>query len=638
MDRRGPVHSAPYGQACVNCFKSKCKCVSRPDGSSCERCHRLGKDCRPSDGLRRRNLQKNKNSSTRIAQLEGKLEGLVSILKSVADSSDSSDALRKVFDQGLVGGGQPQQQQAADAEHGLSSSVPSSGSRNHGIRVTNVGEASVSSPPTTPSSPGVNSVPNPSTNPYEPSADEAEKALNVFRSQMVKHLAFLHIPPDVNAQQLRQTKPFLFRAIVAVTSTSTQDKLVLGKELKQILAENAVVENQSSLDLLLGVLVYVAWGWDPFLTKDGTVSRLMMLAISLVGNLRFNKPLPQDVHMIGPITPGFPARCRIGPEDPEQLHLERQRAVLGCFVLSSIISSYYAQMDAMRWTPKMEEGLQAISLNEDCPTDQTFAFQVRLQLLAERSVHAREQQEASNSNPNKASLPAFLYLNALRAQLQELRGSLSPVLERQEFIIAQIHYVELSINEAAHTANSDAPLLTTTGIDGTGHVSDFERIECLWRSVTAIKSWLDIFLSLPPSEFRGFSFLLWAQMARCVVILYRLSTLEDPAWDRKAVRNVIDLPLVLDQIAEKLELTCRESNESPDDNLFMQFHKLLKMFRALVCTKMAPERTGEQETWVYNDTIADMNGNILDSNQNQMMQLLDFGNESWWEELSANFR
>ena len=103
---------------------------------------------------------------------------------------------------------------------------------------------------------------------------------------------------------------------------------------------------------------------------------------------------------------------------------------------------------------------------------------------------------------------------------------LVPVIE---FIIAQIHYVELSINEAAHTANSDAPLLTATGIDGTGHVSDFERIECLWRSVSAIKSWLDIFLSLPPSEFRGFSFLFWAQMARCVVILYRLSTLEDPA-------------------------------------------------------------------------------------------------------------
>lgn len=582
-------------------------------------------------------MHKNQNSATRIAQLEGRLEGLVSLLKSVANSSDSSDALRRVFDQGLVGDGQPQQQQAAGAEHDLTSSISSLASEANGISAAGVGGVSVGSPPTPQHSPGVSSLSNPSKRPYEPSSDEAEGILAIFRSQMVKHLAFIYIPPDETAQQLRQTKPFLFRAIVAVTSTSIKDKLARGKELKQILAQSAVVENQSNLDLLLGILVYVAWSWDPFLTKDGTLSRLMMLAISLVGNLRLNKPLPQDVHMIGPITPGFAARCRIGAEDPEQLHLERQRAVLGCFVLSSIISSYYAQMDAMRWTPKMEEGLRAISSNKDCPTDETFAFQVRLQLLAQRAVHAREQQEASNPNPKTTPPPAFLYLNALRAQLQELRGSLSPELERQDFIIAQIHYVELCINEAAHTANSDAPLLTAPGVDGTGHVSDFERIECLWRSVTAIKSWLDIFLSLSPSSLRGFSFLFWAQMARCVVILYRLSTLEDPAWDRKAVRNIVDLPLVLDHIAEKLELTSRESGGPSDDNLFMQFHKLIRMFRALVCTKMAPE-TGDQDTWAYNNAVVGMNGDAVDPNQSQMMQLLDFGNENWWEELSASFR
>lgn len=37
MDRRGPSHSAPYGQACLHCFKSKCKCVPRPGGNGCER-------------------------------------------------------------------------------------------------------------------------------------------------------------------------------------------------------------------------------------------------------------------------------------------------------------------------------------------------------------------------------------------------------------------------------------------------------------------------------------------------------------------------------------------------------------------------------------------------------------------------
>lgn len=34
---RGPSHSAPYGQACMHCFKAKCRCVSRLDGDGCER-------------------------------------------------------------------------------------------------------------------------------------------------------------------------------------------------------------------------------------------------------------------------------------------------------------------------------------------------------------------------------------------------------------------------------------------------------------------------------------------------------------------------------------------------------------------------------------------------------------------------
>lgn len=29
--------SAPYGQACLSCFKMKCKCIPRLEGNGCER-------------------------------------------------------------------------------------------------------------------------------------------------------------------------------------------------------------------------------------------------------------------------------------------------------------------------------------------------------------------------------------------------------------------------------------------------------------------------------------------------------------------------------------------------------------------------------------------------------------------------
>src|SRR5687768_4134419 len=74
-----PAPSAGYGRSCTNCSRAKCKCILRPDGQICERCHRLRKDCQPMVSSRKRTVKK--SSSSRTAQLEEKLDDLVSILR-----------------------------------------------------------------------------------------------------------------------------------------------------------------------------------------------------------------------------------------------------------------------------------------------------------------------------------------------------------------------------------------------------------------------------------------------------------------------------------------------------------------------------------------------------------------------------
>lgn len=192
--------------------------------------------------------------------------------------------------------------------------------------------ASSSSAPLASSFENSNGVQSPS----EPTTEEADAYLEYFRTHMLRYLAFIYIPPNVTASQLRREKPFLFRAILAVTTPTVQDKLVRGRELKRIIAQTTLLENQSSIDLLLGLLTYVAWSYDSFLTRSGTLSRLIVLAVSLVGDLRLNKPVPPDVHMIGPFTPGFEGCYGDTGEETGQRYLERQRAVLGCFILSSM--------------------------------------------------------------------------------------------------------------------------------------------------------------------------------------------------------------------------------------------------------------------------------------------------------------
>jgi hypothetical protein len=92
-------------------------------------------------------------------------------------------------------------------------------------------------------------------------------------------------------------------------------------------------------------------------------------------------------------------------------------------------------MDTMRWTPQMEEALRAVGASKECPTDEVFAFQARLQQLAQRAAQVREQQEADHAYGATAAasapLPAFPYLRALQGQLHDLKASLSPELQQQ---------------------------------------------------------------------------------------------------------------------------------------------------------------------------------------------------------------
>lgn len=99
-------------------------------------------------------------------------------------------------------------------------------------------------------------------------------------------------------------------------------------------------------------------------------------------------------------------------------------------------------------------------------------------------------------------------------------------------------------------------------------------------------------------------------MARCIVVLYRLSTLQDPAWDCQAVRDAIDLRQVLDNVVNKLELAGKEAGEKSSDDLLTQFAGRMHTFRAYVSNKFASE-----DTEMYSD----------------MMESADLGNDVWLE-------
>jgi hypothetical protein len=442
---------------------------------------------------------------------------------------------------------------------------------------------------------------------------------------MLPSFPFIDLTPDVTSCYLHQNRPFLLQAIHTVTAFSTQERFTQVEELKRILFTSALLQVQSSIDLLLGLLTYLAWSTDPFLGRADLVSRLMMLAISLVYDLRLFKPSSPDVQLMMTITQGRADDNNQNPNDQTPYGLlERQRAVLACFILSSNIASHLGRQDALRWTPQMEEALRVLTMSEACPADRLFVSQVRLQVLKQRADDVRQQDEARTATaPAAVSAPRLLYLKTLRRELHELRSTFPPDLPRLDILNAHAQYVELYINQLSYSISQDSPPLNLSGLLG------FERLGCLWQSVENIKSWLDHFYQIPCSSLVGQPFHFWSQMILTVTLLKYLSTLQDPEWDCQAVRGTVHLISTMDGMIQKLDLSSEEPELQCDDHLLKFLSKLLTR-----CRLWAEARWHDKETGPGRSASSDTTGHnyhIPELDQMVWLQSMDLGDDQWFE-------
>lgn len=93
---------------------------------------------------------------------------------------------------------------------------------------------------------------------YLSSPKEAENCLTSFRTEWLVNFAFIHLQADTTARNLHEERPFLFLAIMAVSSSSSIQRRNIGMQLKQTLAKEILAE-EGSFDLLLGLLVFITW-------------------------------------------------------------------------------------------------------------------------------------------------------------------------------------------------------------------------------------------------------------------------------------------------------------------------------------------------------------------------------------------
>lgn len=91
------------------------------------------------------------------------------------------------------------------------------------------------------------------------STNQAEKSIRYFQSR-ASHFPFILVPEKMSLDAFRRERPFFLLSILSFAAHHNEKlQLRLELELRESLSKRVIVNCEKSLDLLQGVLVYLAW-------------------------------------------------------------------------------------------------------------------------------------------------------------------------------------------------------------------------------------------------------------------------------------------------------------------------------------------------------------------------------------------
>ncbi|KAL4982878.1 hypothetical protein BDW68DRAFT_194892 [Aspergillus falconensis] len=493
--------TAPYGRACASCAQAKCKCMVSEAGGSCARCRRLNRDCYPARRTRKMNPMR-RSVAAKTAQLERRLDELTSLVQAAQGDGRSNLTATSA--------------NTASSDSGFSSS---------------------SHPGLSQASPQhlVYSPQDPST------ATDAsdEEILDDFRSNRLPYLPFMYIPHACPAAEIKAEYPFLWRALVTLHCKDMVRRAALREELKATAARALMVDCQRSMDLLFGIIVYLAWMGFERQPRRMSLGPYVQMLIGLVLDMGLNRPPPQSLDLpCGQLAKPSAGAGSCKPPVSLVRTAEERRAVLGSFIVCSAVSHSLGRTESLRWTGHMKECMDMLAAAKETPSDAVLVQMACAQIVVDKATRDLGGNEGAG---DYHSAPAALYLKGLESQLDGIREQMPSDAFQKNILLLYLHHAETTVYE---TALKSAPANTND--------MDLTRLGHLYACLSAVQNRFAVLLSLPAADFALHPSTVIFPTSHSLLTLLRLSTFEYPGWDLLTVRQTADLLSITEQVADKL--------------------------------------------------------------------------------------
>ncbi|CZT22658.1 uncharacterized protein RCC_08363 [Ramularia collo-cygni] len=478
--------------ACQACSNLKMKVCVAQDNGKCERCHRVDRECVPA-------IPKARKRQT----LEGGLpDGAVN--QSIATPSRPS-----LFDppSSKATSVQPTDTSALVLRHDLSNT----GSKTFFSLFSR----------------GLGSSPA-----YEDLLKGVDykfvaNSFTVFQ-QLTPYFPFVELSPAADVVAMVAYRPIMTLAVCTVASASsptTQDRL--SQAFLYCLSLKAILSDESSLDLLTGLLVYLAWQHH-YLSQQHTYQKLCLLA-GIAGDL-------------GLYQAGF------STTDSPGSNLERDRAFVGCYYLcSTLCATGYDKPNPLRWTDNLRPAAVNASRIGALPSDQELTASLELtRALDEFSeiVNEHNGEVATSTHSMELHTKSTLHrVKALKREYPSLASSLG-------YAAVNLHIYQRLLR--LH------PTLDSSTL-----------IQC----ACAVKEYADELLSRPASTLHRIAIVDWTNFLEILLLMAKVSKPSTGGWEAGALTSMLQPETVLDAL-------CSHMASAPaKDPLSFRHEGLLQRFR-----------------------------------------------------------
>ncbi|KZN83901.1 hypothetical protein EN45_110130 [Penicillium chrysogenum] len=335
---------------------------------------------------------------------------------------------------------------------------------------------------------------------------------------------FIFIAPEVTLAQLRAERPLLLLAILKVSShKNAAAQQILEETFQTAVADQMIFAHNPSMDVLLGLLVALAWLQHQ--SEHERFSSYLHLAWSIVGDLRLDR-LSETQSFYSRM-----AMSKVSSDENSSRHSvnERRRALIGCYLLSSCRSTILQKDRMMTRMSYVEKHALELLSNAEIASDRCLIQLVKLQQIFERIDDA----VVTTANPVRE-----VDMHAFQTEINEYRTTLPATFSENSLLQFHLHTLHLFLCQAClfdkhETANYSASSAPRSHVDSglpphlqSGHqpldLSPFQ-VEFLNRGMTEAKKFFDYVFTFAPDTFRLISHTQWLQTGFNLVLGCKLA-------------------------------------------------------------------------------------------------------------------